>query len=91
MMAIHFFLCFPETAGKTLEEVEDMFLSDVKPWNTHVQYQKSRTLESDNVDTEKASATVHHREGSEATAVTEHLHDIEHNGEKGYATTATKV
>jgi Sugar (and other) transporter len=28
-MALHAFLAFPETAGKTLEEVEDMFVAKI--------------------------------------------------------------
>ncbi|KEF60198.1 uncharacterized protein A1O9_05048 [Exophiala aquamarina CBS 119918] len=52
-MTIHVFFCFPETAGKTLEEVEEMFLSDTKPWNTHVDYHRVIREEHGDVDTEK--------------------------------------
>lgn len=52
-MTIHIFFLFPETAGKTLEEVEDMFLSDVKPWRTKVQYGRSRQVESGRMDEER--------------------------------------
>lgn len=32
--AAQFFLTFPETSGKTLEEVELLFSGKTKPWNT---------------------------------------------------------
>lgn len=35
-MTLHVFFCFPETAGKTLEEVEEMFKSGRPPWKTGV-------------------------------------------------------
>jgi sugar porter (SP) family MFS transporter len=35
-MTIHVFFLFPETAGRTLEDVEDMFLQGVPAWKTHV-------------------------------------------------------
>lgn len=72
-MAIHFFFLFPETAGKSLEEVEDMFLSGVPAWKTHVHYKKARDDERGSVsaDTEKYGSTTHKemRSDSEYTAV----------------------
>lgn len=62
VMTIHVFFMFPETAGKTLEEVEDMFLSDVKAWNTHVEYDKVRREEHGEVDPEKKLSYVLHQE-----------------------------
>ncbi|GAD97734.1 hypothetical protein AN9184.2 [Paecilomyces variotii No. 5] len=44
-MTIHVFFMFPETAGKTLEEVEGLFEKGVKPWKTKVQYQNVRKME----------------------------------------------
>ncbi|KAL4930411.1 sugar porter family MFS transporter [Aspergillus undulatus] len=44
-MTLHVFFFFPETAGKTLEDVDAMFQTDIKPWNTHVQYQNIRKAE----------------------------------------------
>lgn len=35
LAAIHFFLTYPETCGKTLEEIEEMFApGGPKPWHT---------------------------------------------------------
>lgn len=60
-MVIHIFFLFPETAGKTLEEVEDMFLSDYKAWNTKVQYASVRRAEVGDVgDVEKKLSIDHH-------------------------------
>ncbi|KFY48808.1 hypothetical protein V495_01012 [Pseudogymnoascus sp. VKM F-4514 (FW-929)] len=38
-MGLHVFFCFPETAGKTLEEIDSVFESRTPPWRTHVQSQ----------------------------------------------------
>lgn len=35
-MTIHIFFMFPETAGKPLEEVDEIFASGVPAWRTHV-------------------------------------------------------
>ena len=56
-MTIHVFFFFPETAGKTLEEVESMFMSDVKAWNTRVQYMHVRKMERGDITAEKGLAT----------------------------------
>lgn len=52
-MAIHSFFFFPETAGKTLEEVESIFLSKTPAWKTRVDYKKIRAVERGEVDPEK--------------------------------------
>ena len=52
-MTIHVFFFFPETAGKTLEEVEEMFLSGEKAWKTKVMTSKIRAVEAGVVDEEK--------------------------------------
>ena len=63
VMTIHVFFLFPETAGKTLEEVEEIFLSDIKPWNTHVDYQHVVREEHGEVDAEKRlNYAIQHRE-----------------------------
>lgn len=45
-MFIHVYFCFPETSGKTLEQVEELFTTKVKAWQTRVDYQKSRREEA---------------------------------------------
>ncbi|OCT44152.1 High-affinity glucose transporter [Cladophialophora carrionii] len=65
-MTIHVFFCFPETAGKTLEEVEELFLSNVKPWNTHVDYNKIKREEHGEVDAERKLSYAAHRERQES-------------------------
>lgn len=67
-MTIHVFFCFPETAGKTLEEVEELFLSGTKAWNTHVDYRRVVKEEHGDVDPEKrlSYAISDHRERHES-------------------------
>ncbi|PWW77640.1 general substrate transporter [Tuber magnatum] len=36
VMTVHAFFCFPETAGKSLEEIEAMFQEGLPPWKTRV-------------------------------------------------------
>lgn len=35
-MTFHVFFLYPETAGRTLEEIDMIFDADVKPWRTNV-------------------------------------------------------
>ncbi|KAI9799875.1 MAG: hypothetical protein M1833_003797 [Piccolia ochrophora] len=58
-MAIHVFFLFPETAGKTLEEVENIFIHHVPAWKTHVTTSHILQLERGQVDAEKFATTVH--------------------------------
>ncbi|KAF2124627.1 high affinity glucose transporter [Dothidotthia symphoricarpi CBS 119687] len=55
-MAIHTFFCFPETAGKTLEDIEEMFLAGVPAWKTKTDFSNSRRAERGLVDSEKGMA-----------------------------------
>ncbi|KAI9840397.1 MAG: hypothetical protein M1837_001655 [Sclerophora amabilis] len=57
-MIFHVFFMFPETAGKTLEEVEDMFLGGKPAWKTRVVTRSTLALERNEVDPEKF-ATMH--------------------------------
>jgi hypothetical protein len=88
-MALHFYFFFPETAGKTLEEVEDMFLSGVPAWKTHVTYKKARQHEQGSIDraTEKYGSVNHneHRSDSEHTAV-DNMNTFDGNERKGQNT-----
>lgn len=64
-MAIHTFFLFPETAGKTLEDVEEMFLAGVPAWKTKVDYSNSRGAEQGELDPEKAKQFEHSPERRE--------------------------
>lgn len=64
-MAVHTFFLFPETAGKTLEDVEEMFLAGVPAWKTKVDYSNTRRAENGGVDPEKAAAFEHSPERRE--------------------------
>lgn len=53
-MTVHVFFCFPETAGKTLEEVESMFNEPgLRAWKTSVQFQHVRKLEQGTIQSDK--------------------------------------
>jgi uncharacterized lipoprotein YehR (DUF1307 family) len=69
-MAIHTFFMFPETAGKTLEDVEEMFMAGVPAWKTKVDYSNSRRAEQGDMDPEKAKALDHSPVRTEDAAVT---------------------
>lgn len=34
-MTFHVFFMYPETVGRSLEEIDLVFETDVKPWRTH--------------------------------------------------------
>lgn len=40
-MTIHVFFLFPETSGKSLEQIEDIFLEGAPAWKTHVSKEPS--------------------------------------------------
>ncbi|KAF2442641.1 high affinity glucose transporter [Karstenula rhodostoma CBS 690.94] len=62
-MTIHVFFCFPETSGKTLEDIEELFLTGVPAWKTHVDYHSTRRAEAGDLgDKEKA---LHREQGPE--------------------------
>ena len=56
-MAIHAFLCFPETAGKPLEEIEEIFALGTPAWKTKAQFAVGRQMERGERD-EKTIQTV---------------------------------
>ncbi|KAL1800099.1 hypothetical protein ACET3X_000441 [Alternaria dauci] len=58
-MAVHTFFLFPETAGKTLEDVEEMFMTGVPAWKTKVEYNSTRRAERGDIDNEKAAGLEH--------------------------------
>ena len=69
-MFVHVLIAFPETAGKTLEEVEDMFTDPLGPkyigtlpWKTRIVTRKAVLLEHGEVDPEKI-AQFEHEEGN---------------------------
>ncbi|KAK2813669.1 hypothetical protein FQN50_000067 [Emmonsiellopsis sp. PD_5] len=57
-MTLHVFLAFPETAGKSLEAVEEMFVSGTKAWKTHVITKEAIAFERG--DIEEAKETFAH-------------------------------
>ena len=77
-MLVHVFFAFPETAGKTLEEVEDMFTDPLGPkfvgtlpWKTGIVTRKALLLERGEVDEEKMARFEHEegeRSGSDTNA-----------------------
>lgn len=58
-MAVHAFFMFPETGGKTLEEVEDMFMSKIPAWKTRVEYNRVRAIEQGHISADKITAFRH--------------------------------
>lgn len=44
---------FPETAGKPLEEIEEMFALGIPAWKTHGGYSVGRQMETGELDSEK--------------------------------------
>jgi len=78
-MAVHVFFMFPETAGKTLEQVEDMFLSKVPAWKTHVDYSNIRRAETADTE-EKARSFSLDARGSRGYSESSTKHDIEKQG-----------
>ena len=68
-MFVHVFFMFPETAGKTLEEVEDMFTDPAGPkhigtpaWKTRVYTRQVLLAEKGEIDPEKVMSVSHHVE-----------------------------
>ncbi|KAK3711730.1 high affinity glucose transporter [Vermiconidia calcicola] len=68
-MFIHAALLFPETAGKTLEDVEKMFEDPngipgigTKPWTTRVEYQSMTRMERGDITKDKLGSIDHHDE-----------------------------
>lgn len=82
-MFVHVLFMFPETAGKTLEEVEDLFTDPngiryvgTPAWKTHVNYRRVRDLERTGsvVDEEKLAQYAAHHEGNRNQSDVEEKH-----------------
>ncbi|RDL38135.1 Uncharacterized protein BP5553_05568 [Venustampulla echinocandica] len=58
-MTIHCFLCFPETSGKTLEEIEELFSGNTRAWRTGVAKNRLREMDTNDVELEGIKAPVH--------------------------------
>lgn len=82
-MLVHVFFAFPETAGKTLEEVEDMFTDPLGPkyvgtlpWKTRIVTRKAVLLEQGVLDEEKMAQFEHdegERSGSDGHVQDQHV------------------
>ncbi|KKZ61407.1 hypothetical protein EMCG_03963 [[Emmonsia] crescens] len=73
-MFVHVFFMFPETAGKTLEEVESIFTDPngikyigTPAWKTQVAFHRAALLEKTGVRDEEKLATNYHEETKGAT------------------------
>ncbi len=68
-MTLHFYFIYPETAGKTLEEVEYIFASKTPAWKTKVETKRVIQIEhgdvSDPGDSEKQATANHFEVGAE--------------------------
>ena len=64
VMAVHTFLCFPEAAGNSLEEVEEIFALNTPAWKTRGGFARGREMEKGERATEKQLQFVLHREGA---------------------------
>ena len=83
VMTIHIFFCFPETAGKTLEEVEEMFLSGTKAWKTRVDFKHIVREEHGDVDPEKRLGYAHSESrDTQGTHVAEHAEELRKNEDR---------
>ena len=76
-MFLHVLFAFPETAGKTLEEVEQMFTDPLGPkyigtpaWKTHKKFHDARLLETGQIDPEKMAQFEHDEGGSRSGSET---------------------
>lgn len=74
-MFVHVYFAFPETAGKTLEEVESMFTDPLGPkyigtipWKTKIVTQKALLLERGEFDEEKAAQFGHEEDAERSVS-----------------------
>jgi hypothetical protein len=73
-MALHTFFFFPETAGKTLEDIEEMFLAGTPAWKTSVDRNSKRREAGEFIDDSEKGLKRRHIEESPVRA--EHASDI---------------
>ncbi|PVI01175.1 high affinity glucose transporter [Periconia macrospinosa] len=64
-MALHVFFMFPETAGKTLEDVEEMFLRGVPAWKTRVEYDSVKKAEGGQLSDKEKNVGMLHEQSPE--------------------------
>ena len=58
-MTIHVFFLFPETSGKSLEEIEAMFLKKIPAWKTSVDWNHIVAIERGDLTDKEAALQEH--------------------------------
>lgn len=78
-MTVHAFLCFPETSGKTLEEIEAVLESKTPAWKTHV---TKPNVTLDHLDLENKAAATPQSGDEKVDAATRGVEELEYSSEE---------
>ncbi|KKY20795.1 putative mfs glucose [Phaeomoniella chlamydospora] len=57
VMTVHVYFMFPETSGKTLEEIEELFMAGIPAWRTRVDYKDILNVEHEGIRGKRLSYT----------------------------------